>query len=334
MSFKEFDHIQTIAIENYLDAEKENSHVHEILKGLLANNKYISSKFFYDKKGSELFEEITKLKEYYPTRTEKTILKNSIAPHIFTNLKNVKIIELGSGDCSKISILLSSLKKANIETVTYTPVDVSETALEKSVLTLVETFPGINIEGVVADFLNQFDYLKSEQKKIICFLGSTIGNLTKNEADGFIKNIASKMNIGDMLILGADMVKDIDIMEAAYNDSEHVTAQFNKNIVNAVNRILGTYFSPSHFEHKAFYNKHKQRIEMHLNCLNSYSCSVNGSQINILKGESIHTENSHKYTTDKLQSFAAKSGLNINEIYTDEKKYFSVCVFEKQDTFQ
>lgn len=332
MTYREFEvgQIKAIKVQDFLAREMQSNNVQEILEGLLAEQKHISSKFFYNKKGSELFEEITKLQEYYPTRTEKKILK-TIAPRIFGNLKNVRIIELGSGDCSKISILLSSIRSEFLDTITYVPVDVSATALKKSVFELVGKFPGLNIEGVVANFLNQYEYLESETRKIICFLGSTIGNLTKTQAKEFIKNISSKMHPGDLLLLGADMVKSINVVEAAYNDTKQVTADFNKNILNNVNHKLGTQIGLENFKHKAFYNKYEDRIEMHLVCLKNQSYSIygNGQSIQFTRGETIHTENSHKYTIDNINEFAIQSELQLREVFNDERKYFSVCLFEK-----
>lgn len=332
MTFKDYN---TTLVAKPLVQEKEyqkstKTIATEIIEGLQSENKYISSKFFYNKKGSILFEEITKLDEYYPTRTEKQILK-SIAPHLFGNIKNTQIIELGSGDSSKISILLKAIPKENLNSLTYIPVDVSNSAIEKSINDLKEAFPLLTTEPVVADFLENFNYLKSSTPKLICFLGSTIGNLSNTQAQYFINNIAQAMGDDDRLLIGMDMVKDIPFIEKAYNDNKGITAKFNLNILNAVNEITGSDFDPNKFEHSAFYNKQLDRIEMHLIAKESIQISISPINQSIFfnKGESIHTENSHKFTKHRVDSLIKNNQLDVKEIFTDNSNYFSLYLFSK-----
>lgn len=302
----------------------------EILHGLLAENKYISSKFFYNEKGSKLFELITKLPEYYPTRTEKSIIK-SIAPEIMSTVKNLDIIEFGSGDCSKIKIFLASIEEDNIETVRYIPVDVSSTAIEKSANELVEQFPGLEINGFVADFINQIDVLPSNRKRLFLFLGSTLGNFTNDVALKFLCNLSDQMNSGDQFLLGLDLVKPIDILNSAYNDKQEVTADFNKNILNVINKIIDANFSENDFEHLAFFNHEKSRIEMHLKANKNISVTTpySDKKITFNIGETIHTENSYKFTEDQIFNLGANSNLKLKQAYKDHKNWFALNLFEK-----
>lgn len=317
-----------IEIQDFLEQEPVNDDIKEIQTGLNAEHKFISSKFFYDSMGSKLFEEITQLKEYYPTRTEKSILKQ-VSPQIINSGKNIDIIELGSGDCSKISILFNAATSEKLKTLRYIPIDVSLSSIKKSSHTLLQHFPELQIQGLVADFMKHLERVPQKSDKIICFFGSTLGNLPYGEAVELLKNIKNIMNKDDSFLLGLDMVKDIDVIESAYNDSKNITAAFNKNILNNVNKITNTNFDQSRFEHYACYKKEKKRIEMHLIALNDQEVvSENFPEtISIRKGESIHTENSHKYTIEDIYNFSSITGLKIKNIYTDKNKWFSLVQY-------
>ena len=250
-------------VENHLPKLGIKKVENEILKGLKAVPKYILPKYFYDKKGSELFEEITKLKEYYPTRIEKSIL-STISSNINLNFSNMSIIELGSGDASKIRILINQIPKEKLQTIKYFPIDISQSAIEKSSKILLDEFPSICINGIVADFIHQKNWVPKLNNRLFCFFGSTIGNMNIYEIEKFMTLLGSQMEKGDSLLLGIDMVKDLDVLVQAYNDKKNITAKFNKNILNVVNNLIGSNFNVNDFEHKAFYNNEKQRIEMHL----------------------------------------------------------------------
>jgi L-histidine N-alpha-methyltransferase len=296
-----------------------------ILADLTSSPKKISSVFFYDYNGSKLFEEITKLSEYYLTRTEIDLLKEA-APQISDKLRNVDIIEFGSGDCIKVSILLDTIPKEFIDTVCYVPFDVSIDAVEKSSTILLNKFPGIRIQGIIADFISQLDVIPKDTKKVFCFLGSTIGNLSMEKAMQFLVDLSEIMCSGDLLLLGFDMVKSKEILEKAYNDSKNVTERFNKNILNVVNSHIGTDFDPDTFEHIAFYNERFSRIEMHLKAIKNLeiSCPSLPTNIYIKKGETIHTENSYKYTDENIESLSSGAGLEVQNIFTDKNKWFSL----------
>jgi L-histidine N-alpha-methyltransferase len=318
-----------VELSNFLKGENREEIILEIFTGLSAGQKYISSRFFYDKAGSALFEEITKLSEYYPTRTEKTILRQA-ASEIIPAERNPIIVELGSGDCSKISILLDALAERDFDSIHYFPVDISEAAILESAECLTQRYPEINIHGLLADFMKHLDVLPGEGKRMICFFGSTLGNFTLKQAIWYIKKIRELMHPGDSLILGLDMVKDVEIIESAYNDKKGVTAAFNKNILNVINRIAKTNFTPEYFDHQAFYNPEKDRIEMHLVARRQMEVSSLYRRENFIldKGETIHTENSHKFSHDYILQLAATSGLSIKNIHTDQNNWFSVVHFK------
>ena len=302
----------------------------EIYNGLKSFPKYISPKFFYDERGSELFEKITKLDEYYPTRTEKSIL-STIVKDLDLDFSELSIIELGSGDHSKISLLLQQIAEDDLSTIKYFPVDISHSAIEKSSKKLANEFPMINITGIVADFMHQLNTIPREGKRLFLFLGSTIGNLNDNEKGIFLKLLGSEMKNGDSLLLGIDMVKDSLFLERAYNDDKQITADFNRNILIVTNKLAVTNFEPSCFDHLAFYNTSKKRIEMHLKArkdmIVNFSSGFN--QIQIKKDETIHTENSCKFDREDISKMSLLAGLGVENIFTDSRKWFSLAHYKK-----
>lgn len=329
-SRKETAEIENVQIKNFLPEIGLETMREEIISGLLSEQKWISSKYFYDEKGSKLFENITRLEEYYPTRTEKKILQQ-LAPGLMKTIANTDIIELGSGDHTKINILLEQIAKPNIDTIHYIPVDVSLSAIEGAAQVLNKLYSDLHIEGYVADFMNQLKLLPNDRKRLFCFFGSTIGNLEQNEAELMMKKLGNSMNPGDRLLLGLDLVKPEPVLNAAYNDSQGITASFNKNILTAVNRIVQTNFSEDDFNHVAFYNKHAARIEMHLEArkdIIAYS-KVFDTAIRLNKNERIHTENSHKYTEENINEFAQKAGLKKSTVFSDDKAWFAVVELVK-----
>jgi len=314
-----------IKIDNLLKDESHQNLENKILADLKSTPKKISSTLFYDEEGSRLFEEITNLPEYYLTRTEKVLLKKA-ALCLSEELKNIDIIEFGSGDCSKISIILDNIPKINRKTIRYIPFDVSIAAVEKSSNILTSKFPDVTVNGIVADFLTQLNEVPIENNKLICFLGSTIGNFSMKKALHFLIELSKIMHPGDLLLIGFDMVKNKEVLERAYNDRENVTEKFNKNILNVVNRIIGTDFNSESFKHVAFYNEDFSRIEMHLEAIEDLEVNCPGLLLNIYlkKGERIHTENSHKFTIQDINNLASSAGLEIQNIFIDDNKWFSL----------
>ncbi len=302
----------------------------EVMRSLTDKPRRIPSKYFYNKEGSVLFEEITNLPEYYLSRTEKAIL-SSLWNKLAIDAHNLHIIELGSGDCSKIELLLRTLPKSTLDTITYHPVDFSSNALKDSANNLMQQFPDLCIHGIVADFFHQIHLLPSERPRLVCFFGSTIGNFNKNEINAFMNELGNAMETGDHLLLGLDMIKDLDVLEKAYNDNKGVTARFNKNILSVANELLEADFEPHLFDHRAFYNKEHHRIEMHLVARENMivTCGFNDSTIELKAGEIIHTENSHKFDRDHIQYMGKTAGLTIRQVFTDPQQWFSLVLYAK-----
>ncbi len=302
----------------------------EILNGLFMPKKNIPSKYFYDETGSTLFEQITQLDEYYPTRTEKSILKN-IVTNIDIDFNTTDIVELGSGDHSKINLLLKQIPDDTIRQLSYYPVDISQSAIINAGRNLRNKYPELKIYGIVADFFYQLDVLPENKPRLFCFLGSTLGNLTPPNQLLFIKHLSENMKAGDHFLLGLDMKKEIKTLEKAYNDKQGITARFNLNIIKAVNRLIESDFNPNFFQHLAFYNKDLNRIEMHLKSQKNMviKSKFASSDIFISKNETIHTENSYKFSRKQIYDLAKKANLNVVDIYQDEKKWFSLVLFKK-----
>lgn len=319
-----------VTISNYLPTIGNEALIRQILAGLCAEQKFISSMFFYDATGSKLFESITCLPEYYLTRTEKMLLRNA-SRHISGLLKDLDIVEIGSGDCSKISLLLDAASSDDRSTIRYVPLDVSEPVIIKSADMLHMLYPEMAIHGVVADFLSQLDRIPQRHRRLFCFFGSTIGNLSRTQARRFVRHIGRRMQPGDHLLLGLDRVKDVRVLEAAYNDAQGITAAFNRNILNAVNAYTGSDFEPELFEHVAFYSAEQSRIEMHLKASAAMRvhCPRLEKDLRLFRGESIHTENSHKFTTADITALSRTSGLTLLNQWTDPEQWFTLVQLGK-----
>lgn len=319
-----------VSITNHLQEIGKDKVQDEIIAGLVAERKNISSKYFYNPSGSRLFEEITGLEEYYPTRTEKGILKK-VAPELLLSCRGYELIELGPGDNSKISILLEAARRIDGGPRRYFPVDISQSAIRDSAEELVGLFPEVQIEGFAADFTSQFELIRTDRPALICFFGSTIGNFEWDPSLELLSNISGQMKSGDLLLLGMDLVKSESLLHAAYNDAGGVTEAFNKNILHTVNGIIESDFQTEHFDHLAFFNKEKSRIEMYLvaNRDLSVSSPLLPGKLLINNGEQIHTENSHKYTRQQIEEMASVSGLRVNHVHTDERSWFAITEFRK-----
>lgn len=332
MNFRDQISIESnkIIIRNFLHELGIEKIREEIFEGLLADKKYISSKFFYDKKGSDLFEQITELPEYYPTRTEKKIL-SGLDLSFIQNFDNLNIIEIGSGDYSKISLILKNIPEINTRNLRYIPIDISGSAIEKSGNDLLNLFPEISIEGIIADFMKQLDCIPDYSNRLFCFLGSTIGNFTSEQIDEFMMKMSGILKEGEYFLIGFDNIKDIDVLEKAYNDSQGITAEFNLNILNVVNDLAALKFNTEDFKHISFFNSQENRIEMHIEALKDISIKSEFllDEISIKKGERIHTENSNKFTQESMNRFAAKANFKVDTIFTDERNWFSIALLRK-----
>jgi dimethylhistidine N-methyltransferase len=294
----------------------------DVIAGLLAEPKHLSPKYFYDERGSQLFEEITRLPEYYPTRTETAILEAN-APAIAKLIPDdAAIVDFGAGSSAKARILLREARRV----AAYVPVDISAEFLSSEAMKLHEDLPDLVLHPIAADFTKPFALPASISSKprVGFFPGSTIGNFEPVEAHAFLRHAAALLGRGAVLIIGVDLVKAPAILNAAYNDSAGVTAAFNLNLLERINRELDGDFDLAKFRHRAFYNREKHRVEMHLVSLARHKVRVMGKCIDFRRGESIHTENSYKYSVELFRSHARSAGWTPAAFWLDEKKYFSV----------
>ncbi|MGM0459472.1 MAG: L-histidine N(alpha)-methyltransferase [Bacteroidota bacterium] len=309
-------------------ADKKSSKIEadEIVSGLTGEQKTLPSKYFYDERGSELFERICALDEYYPTDAEVEIMSESIGDICNEIGENVQLIELGSGSSMKTRLLLNHLTLLQM----YVPVDISGEFLEKTAEQLRREYRAVSIMPVAADYTAPFPLPSSPEveKRVVYYPGSTIGNFTRQNARQFLKSIAGMLSEGDGMLVGVDLKKDVAVIEAAYNDSKGVTAAFNKNILHRLNRELDANFDIDSFRHEAVYNKQEGRIEMHLLSDIDQSAEVCGSTFHFSKGETIHTENSYKYTVEEFEELAEDLFVR-QKTWTDKREYFSVHYFKR-----
>ena len=309
----------------------EKTFAEEISSSLNRDSKFINPKFFYDKKGSDLFEKICSLPEYYPTRTEISILRK-LQPELSSYIdENFRLVELGSGTSVKTRLILDVLTKLQ-DSVDYFPIDISEILTESSE-ELLKNYDGLYITGIIDTYEGGLEFLKNFDKKknLIIFLGSSFGNFSPNDGFEFLKKINSTMKPGDLFLIGLDLIKDKQILESAYDDSQGVTAKFNLNILSRINDELDADFNLKNFSHLAIYNEEKQRIEMYLKSLVNQSVIVSKSDLllNLEKDELIHTEHSHKYTLTQIHELLDSVGFEIKHTWLDDKKYFSLTLVSK-----
>jgi dimethylhistidine N-methyltransferase len=299
----------------------------DVLQGLHAFPKSVPAKYFYDAAGSRFFERITELPEYYPTRCEISILRRH-TPDIAKMIPaGAALVEFGSGSSKKARILL---RAAAPKLAAYVPVDICGEMIEQEAAELRTDFPEVKILPVTADICKPFE-LPGEAKKAFArvgfFPGSTIGNFEPHEASAFLRNAANILGHGSVLVVGVDLIKSADVLNAAYNDAQGITAQFNLNLLTRINRELGGTFRLDTFEHHAFYNCEHHRVEMHLASLKRQKVKVVGDTIDFRAGETIHTENSYKYSIESLSALARGVGWLPATAWTDSRKYFSIQTF-------
>lgn len=295
----------------------------DVLRGLTAPEKWLSSMYFYDERGSQLFDEICELPEYYPTRTELSIMEANIDEMRRLLGPRAMLVEFGSGSSLKTRILLERMD----DLVAYMPVEISREHLMHSAEQLHQRFPGIEILPVCADFTQDFDVSSPTNpplRTIVYFPGSTIGNFDPDDALALLKRMARVAGTGGGVLIGVDLEKDVATLERAYNDAAGITAEFNLNILSRLNRELGANFDLAAFSHKAIWNEARHRIEMHLVSMNDQVVNIRGREIRFREGETIHTESSYKFTLARFEALAAQAGLTVERIWTDERKLFSV----------
>ena len=294
----------------------------DVLAGLSARPKRLSPKYFYDEAGSRLFEQITELPEYYPTRCELAILREHSAEIARFIRPQGALIEFGSGSTRKVRILLAAAPSL----AAYVPVDISSEMLAQEAAELRRDHPQLALVPVAADFTQPFRLPQAIMKlpRTGFFPGSTIGNFEPHDAGAFLRHSGRMLGPQATLIIGVDLVKDASILNAAYDDAAGVTAKFNLNLLARINRELAADFDLDTFSHHAFYNSERSRVEMHLASRKRQKVKVAGRTIEFRAGETIHTENSYKYTIDSFRSLARGSGWTPARVWTDPQGYFSI----------
>lgn len=309
-----------------LDPEPEDF-LSAVIEGLSAKQKTLPCKFFYDERGSQLFDQICDLDEYYPTRTEIGILEEQLGEIAELVGRGAHLVELGSGASVKIRTLLNALP----DLAQYTAVDISRDFLIQSAETLATDYPDLDVAAVCADYTQTFEIPapsnRQSSRNIAFFPGSTIGNFTREEAETFLTRLNGILGSGSGLLIGVDLKKDSDTLHAAYNDARGVTADFNLNLLARINRELGGDFDLNRFSHRAVYLEDEGRIEMHMVSETEQSVKVGGKTFDFAAGEHIHTENSHKYSVQEFRNLCGRAGYQSVATWTDAKKLFSVHYF-------
>ena len=304
----------------------------EVYRGLTAWPKTLSPSLFYDSEGSRLFEAITELPEYYLTRTERSILVQHAEEIVglAAGDQRLTIIELGAGTATKTGWLLKAAVKLQGR-VTYAAIDVSASALEEAKTRLERDLPGVRVEPRVSDYTDslgqiEFRHAPGSLRRLVLYIGSSIGNFAPTDALAFLRGVRAQLNPGDGLLLGADMVKDSRRLLAAYNDTAGITAAFNLNVLARINRELNANFKLQLFRHRAVWNAHPGRIEMHLESLIAQRVSIKALELEVpfKRGESIHTENSYKFTDEDVMALFNRAGFALRQQWSDAQRWFGV----------
>ncbi len=313
----------------------EKTFAEEISSGLNRDSKFITPKFLYDQKGSALFEKICGLPEYYPTRTEIEILKGLKTELPSFIDESFRLVELGSGTSVKTRLILdvfTRMQQQQKQTIEYFPIDISEILAESSEQ-LLQDYEYLRITGIIDTYEGGLEFLKNydDKNNLILFLGSSFGNFSPFDGRNFMKKIHSTMKSGDLFLIGLDMVKDPQILESAYNDAQGITAEFNLNVLSRINDELDADFDLNNFSHYSVYNKKHQRIEMYLKSLVNQSVIISKSNLllTLEKNELIHTEYSHKYTSEQIKTLFEDAGFKIRHIWLDDCAHFSLTLVSK-----
>lgn len=312
-------------LEIYLEEQDLARALREDVRiGLTAQPKWLPPKWFYDARGSELFEEITRLPEYYPTRTERAVLA-AHADEIAQLTEAKTLIELGSGSSEKTRLLLDAfIRHGGLGT--FVPLDVSVSALRQSTAEIAAEYPGLRVRGIVGDFTHQLDRLPTGGIRLLAFLGGTIGNLLPSERATFLAAVRAALETDDWLLLGVDLVKDPGLLVPAYDDAAGVTAEFNRNVLAVINRELGADFDPAAFEHVAIWDPDREWIEMRLRARRPSRVRVLDLEVDFAVGEEMRTEISAKFRPDGVTAELAAAGFGVRSCWTDEENLFAVVL--------
>jgi L-histidine Nalpha-methyltransferase len=311
----------TEAPEEALTALRE-----DVRRGLTSRPRSLPPKYFYDRQGTRLFEAITRLPEYYLARTEMAILREH-ADEIAAEAGASDLVELGPGASEKSRLILDAMARAGT-LESFRPLDISADAVERTVQDLTRAYRGLRIQGLVGDFARTLDRIPPGGRRLVAFLGSTLGNLDRQDAVSLMGRIARLLKKDDLFLLGTDLVKPTPVLEAAYNDAAGITARFNRNILRVINRELGADFRPRLFDHHAFFRADLSRIEMHLRARRAHEVRIADLAMAVAfeAGELLHTENSHKYTRGAVTSMLHDAGLELRRWFVDEGNVFALSL--------
>lgn len=318
-----------VVIDDHLDEAHERGLAEDVLDGLTRPFKELPPKHFYDARGCELFDRITELPEYYPTRAERAILQAQ-AGAIVAATGAAELVELGSGTAAKTRVLLDAMAAAD-QLRRYVPFDVAESVVRESAEALVEEYPGLRVHGVIGDFERHLDRIPPTtpgEPRIVALLGGTIGNFPPGSRRRLLREIAALLGPDDRLLLGTDLVKDPATIEAAYDDAAGVTAEFNRNVLHVLNRELDADFPPEQFDHVAFFDRRNQWLEMRLRAQQACNVRVEaiGLRVELAAGEEIRTEISAKFTPERLTEDYAAAGLSLAGWHTDPQERFALSL--------
>ena len=316
-----------VRIDCHLDGRQERSLAEDVLDGLTRPFKELPPKHFYDSRGAELFDQICEQPEYYPTRTERAILDTHASDLVDTTDMS-ELVELGSGTAAKTRVLLDAAQSAG-SLRRYVPVDVTETMVRDSARELVSEYPGLSVHGVIGDFERHLDRVpEADGPRVVAFLGGTIGNFPPGSRRRFLRQIARLLGPADHLLMGTDLVKEPAVLEAAYDDAQGVTAEFNRNVLHVINRELDADFDPAAFDHVARFDRNHQWIEMRLRSRREQSAHVRAVDLHVgfEEGEEIRTEISAKFTRERLQGDLAAAGLELADFLTDPRDMFALSL--------
>lgn len=317
----------TIQIDSHLGGPEQRTLAEDVLDGLTKPFKELPPKHFYDARGAELFDRICELPSYYPTRTERAILDESAAD-IAALTQAAELVELGSGTAAKTRVLLDALQAAGT-LERYVPLDVTEGMVRDCARELTGEYQGLRVHGVVGDFERHLDRVPDAVgSRLVAFLGGTIGNFPPGSRRRFLREVGGLLDGGGHLLLGTDLVKDVEVLEAAYDDPEGVTAEFNRNVLHVLNRELDADFDPGDFEHVALFDDRHEWIEMRLRARRDHTVTVQALElpVHFSEGEEMRTEISAKFTPQRLESDLAAAGLEIVRWFTDPDDLFALTL--------
>ncbi len=318
---------RTITIDSYLHEGQERSLADDVLDGLTKPFKELPPKHFYDARGAELFDQICELPEYYPTRTERSILQEA-AERLASATGAEELVELGSGTAAKTRVLLDALHRAGTLKL-YIPVDVTESMVRDCAHELTEEFPGLRVHGVIGDFERHLDRVPAAGgPRVVVFLGGTIGNFPPGSRRRFLREIAKLLGPEDHLLMGTDLVKDPEVLTQAYDDAQGVTAEFNRNLLTVLNRELQADFDPEDFEHVALFDREHEWIEMRLRARRAHTTTVRdlGLSVRFEEGEEMRTEISAKFTQERVEDDLSAAGMEIVDWLTDPDELFAITL--------